>query len=846
MHGAARFYGKDWFAALLLGSALAAAALTDSHALRRLELLVYDAGVRMTSRVPGASEDIVIVAIDDPSIEEIGPWPWPRDVLAEATDRLVRGKAKAVGLLVPLDEPRTDRGLEHFRSLRAYLDANPLPRNLRQRRHISRLLAEAEYRLDTDAQLAKVMSPTGPVFIPMALVPGVPSGDPVPPLPEHVRRHRLTKVSLNEDTGAASSAAARLPLEVFARRARGIGHMPLDGEAGKDARSHRLVLEYAGEHYASLPLLLAARSLYVRPARVEIELGDGVRIAKVEIRTDSEMRMYPGFYPSREGEPAFAGYSFRDVRAGRVPAGAFRNKIVLVGMATTDAGRLYATPLGPMSAPEVAANVVASMLNQDYYERPDWSRWIEAALFGLVFLYLAFVMPRLAGRRATTVSATLLVALLLAGHYLLLSERLWLQTATPALFLVSGHLLLATRRLFGAARVKREADADSAQTNRLLGLAFQGQGQLDMALDKFRKLPADDSVLELFYNLALDFERKRQFSKAAGCYDHILRRAPGFRDAAERKQRAAAAERAVMLGPVAGSGTIVLDAMEKPRLGRYEVEKELGRGAMGTVYLGRDPRIGRVVAIKTIALSQFEEAERPQVRERFFREAEAAGRLNHPNIVTIYDAGEEQDLGFIAMELLEGKDLTHYVQPGKELPLEWVVDVVTQVADALDYAHRCDVVHRDIKPANIMHDDAKQSVKVTDFGIARITDSNNTRTGVIMGSPFYMSPEQLAGKPVDGRSDLFSLGVTLFELLAGVQPFRGDSMAALMYQIANEPHPDILAIRPALPPRLKSFLDKALRKDPSDRFQTGAEFRDALVAGVRVRSVRGRARRTPR
>ncbi len=139
MHGAARFYGKDWFAALLLGSALAAAALTDSHALRRLELLVYDAGVRMTSRVPGASEDIVIVAIDDPSIEEIGPWPWPRDVLAEATDRLVRGKAKAVGLLVPLDEPRTDRGLEHFRSLRAYLDANPLPRNLRQRRHISRL-----------------------------------------------------------------------------------------------------------------------------------------------------------------------------------------------------------------------------------------------------------------------------------------------------------------------------------------------------------------------------------------------------------------------------------------------------------------------------------------------------------------------------------------------------------------------------------------------------------------------------------------------------------------------------------------------------------------------------------
>lgn len=845
MFGAVRFYKEDWFAALLLGSAFAAAVLIDFPALQRLELLVYDAGVRMTSRAPGATDDIVIVAIDDPSIQEIGRWPWPRDVLAATTEQLVRAKAKAIGLLVPLNEPQTDPGLDHIRSLRDYLKANPLPKNLRQTNPIARLVSDAEYRLNTDAQLAKVMQPTGPVIIPMELVPGGPSGDPAPPLPDYVRRHRLTRVTLNEDANAAPSTAARLPLEAFARRARGIGHMPLDGESGKDARRQNLVLEYAGEHYASLPLLLAARSLYVRPARVEIELGDGVRIAKVEVRTDSEMRMYPGFYPSRDGEAAFATYSFRDVRAGRVPASGFRNRIVLVGMATTGAGQQYATPLGPMNAPNVAANVVASILNQDFYERPGWSRWIEGALFGLVLLYLALVMPRLAGRRATTVSATLLVALLVAGHYLLLSERLWLKTATPALFLVSGHLLIATRRLFGAARSKREADADSAQSNRLLGLAFQGQGQLDMALDKFRALPVDDSVLELFFNLALDFERKRQFSKAVGCYDHILRHARGFRDAAERRQRAVAAERAVMLGPVAGSGTIVLDAMEKPRLGRYEVEKELGRGAMGTVYLGRDPRIGRVVAIKTIALSQFEEAERPQVRERFFREAEAAGRLNHPNIVTIYDAGEEHDLGYIAMELLEGRDLTHYVQAGKELPLEWVVDVVTQVADALDYAHRCDVVHRDIKPANIMHDEAKQSVKVTDFGIARITDSNNTRTGVIMGSPFYMSPEQLAGKPVDGRSDLFSLGVTLFELLAGIQPFRGDSMAALMYQIANEPHPDILAIRSGLPPRLKGFLDKALRKGSAERFQTGAEFRDALVASIRAKSGRSRARKAP-
>jgi eukaryotic-like serine/threonine-protein kinase len=237
------------------------------------------------------------------------------------------------------------------------------------------------------------------------------------------------------------------------------------------------------------------------------------------------------------------------------------------------------------------------------------------------------------------------------------------------------------------------------------------------------------------------------------------------------------------------------------------------------------------VAIKTMALSQeFEADELVEVKERFFREAETAGRLSHPNIVTIYDAGEEHDLCYIAMELLKGKDLIPYTKPDSLLPVDKVVSIIARVADALGYAHKQNIVHRDIKPGNIMYEPESDAPKVTDFGIARITDSSKTKTGMVLGTPSYMSPEQLSGKKVDGRSDLFSLAVSLYQLLCGALPFVGDSMAQLMFKIANEPATDILSVRPDVPPGLVAFLDKAMTKDADQRYQTGDEFAAALRA----------------
>jgi serine/threonine-protein kinase len=265
------------------------------------------------------------------------------------------------------------------------------------------------------------------------------------------------------------------------------------------------------------------------------------------------------------------------------------------------------------------------------------------------------------------------------------------------------------------------------------------------------------------------------------------------------------------------------------RLGRYSLLREIGRGAMGVVYLGRDSAIQREVAIKVIPLnSECTEAELAEARMRFFREAETAGRLNHPNIVTIYDVGEERGLAYIAMEYLKGRHLSDHTTSARLLDAQKVLELIARTADALGFAHKQQVVHRDIKPANLMYEPGTDTLKITDFGIARITGLGNTRTGIVLGTPSFMSPEQLEGQTVTGRSDLFSLGVSLFQLLTGQLPFQADSMTGLMQQIAESPHPPLRAMRPDLPSSVDAIIDRALAKDPVARFETGAQMAAAL------------------
>jgi eukaryotic-like serine/threonine-protein kinase len=421
------------------------------------------------------------------------------------------------------------------------------------------------------------------------------------------------------------------------------------------------------------------------------------------------------------------------------------------------------------------------------------------------------------------------------GH---LDTWLWL----PGIFLLTGGSAVLLWCRFAvptaapAPRIPRPVGEDTA---RLLDNFEQRFAEL-----KGRKPSA--TVLSDLYTLGSQLEQRGRALQATAVYRHLARFDNTYRDVAVRLKRLMDAERAKPKSapnapaapakiapnpapPAAAAAGANTSAADVQRLGRYQLEREIGRGAMGIVYLGRDTAINRMVAIKAIPLaSEFSDAELVEARSRFFREAETAGRLNHPNIVTIYDVGEERGLAYIAMEYLKGRHLSNYAKSDSLMEPRKVLEIIARTADALGFAHKQQVVHRDIKPANLMFDPTTDILKITDFGIARLSDAGSTRTGIVLGTPSFMSPEQLEGRTVTGHSDLFSLGVSLFQLLTGQLPFTADSMTGLMQQIAEAPHPPLRAYRPDLPACVESVIDRALAKTPEARYDSGAQMAAAL------------------
>ncbi len=831
------FWKADWFLGLIVAAMLFIA--SGSDLVQSLERLAYDWGVRASGRAP--SSRIAVIAIDDQSIANIGRWPWSREVHAQMIGKLKQAGAKVVGYASFFFEPQIDPGLAYVQKLTELYQALP-PAQQEGFAQFGATLGEAENALNNDRKLAAAVTDAGNVALPMLFVLGEPRGNPDRPLPDNVLKNQITKVV--DRIGAQSNnifpvptIQAAAPLQEVAAGATAIGHLNALPDVDGSTRTEPLIVRYYDQYFPSFSLMVAARSLNLGAGDIEMRLGEGVKVGNLTINTDPYLQMHSYFYKDKEGKPAFPLDSFYDVISGKIPAEKYRDKVVLIGATAAGVGTYQVTPISAAMPPVVTlAHSVSSILQEDFFVAPTWGFWVEKLVFLLVALYLILLLPRLKAGMGFGVSAAVLIALV-ATHFVLMTGKLmWIQLMASAVLLVIGHILLTTKRFLVTERGKARSDLDSAESNRMLGLAFQGQGQFDMAFDKFKKVPLDDAVMDNLYNLALDFERKRQFNKAHAVYEYMATYNPKFRDLDQKLNRAKQMSETVILGGGSGrsnASTLILEggAVEKPMLGRYQVEKELGKGAMGVVYLGKDPKIGRVVAIKTMALSQeFEADELEDVKQRFFREAETAGRLNHPNIVTIYDAGEEHDLAYIAMEFLKGKDLVPQTKLGALLPLPKALSIVARVAEALSYAHRQNVVHRDIKPANIMYDPDADSVKVTDFGIARITDSSKTKTGMVLGTPSYMSPEQLAGKKIDGQSDLFSLGVTLYQLSCGSLPFQGDSMTQLMFKIANEPPIDIMGLNPALPECVAAIIARALAKEVTERYKNGEEFAEAIRA----------------
>lgn len=796
-----------------------------------LERRFYDFASTSTARQP--SGQIAVIAIDDQSIANIGRWPWSRDVHAKVVDQLAQAKAKTIVHTAFFFEPQVDRGLSFIRQMKEVLqtvDTAPEPTD--QQVKLSQVIAKAEAELDTDGQLTSSFKAAGNVIVPSVYVLGQPQGNPDVALPDFALRS-----SVGENQGFSMPAnKGQWPLTSLGKVAAGVGHLNQIQDVDGAVRQEPLLVNYFGHAVPSMALLAALDSLNLTPQDIQLESSESIKIGRLRIKTDGQALMRPQFYPGKEGKPAFAVDSFYDVLTGKIPATKYADKVVVIGATAAGVGTQFPVP-GHMSLSpaETIAHITSSILQEHFIVQPAWSTWAGPGVLCLVSLYLILALPKLSAGAAAGITSVIFLVLLITEFGLLSSQAVWMPLVFPATLLLLGHLALTTKRFLFTEAGKIKSDEESAETNRMMGLALQGQGQLDMAFDRFRRVPLGPDVMDNLYNLALDFERKRQFNKAQTVYEHMASFNAGFKDLKVKLNRAKNLSETVMLGGGSAhpGGTLLLTegAVEKPMLGRYQVEKELGKGAMGVVYLGKDPKIGRVVAIKTLALSnEFEGDELVDARERFFREAETAGRLQHQHIVTIFDAGEEHDLAYIAMEFLKGKDLSEFTKVGHLLAVPQVLSVVARVAQALAYAHTQNVVHRDIKPANIMYELATDTVKVTDFGIARITDSSKTKTGLVLGTPSFMSPEQLAAKRVDGRSDLYSLGVMLFQLLTGTLPFRGESMTELMYKIANEEAPDLRAVRSDLPVNLAAVVQRALVKDPQLRYADGEAFARDLYA----------------
>ncbi len=309
-----------------------------------------------------------------------------------------------------------------------------------------------------------------------------------------------------------------------------------------------------------------------------------------------------------------------------------------------------------------------------------------------------------------------------------------------------------------------------------------------------------------------------------------LNKIKGLLGGAPRHQRTQALSTQPMTTQALGSTMPVggeLVSAEVPA--HIQIGAELGRGAMAVVHRAFDSQRGCEIAVKRLLLSaEYDPADLADVRARFLREARAARALTHPDILQVFEIGESGGDAWIAMELVHGRDLSHHTHPSNLLPVREVLQIAIRVARALDHAHRQGVIHRDIKPANIMYDRATGTVKIMDFGIARIADGSRTRTGLVLGTPSYMAPEQLAGMTVDGRSDLYALGAVMYQLLTGRLPHQSESMARLMYEIANERVADVRELRPGLPEALAMVLALALEKRPELRYSNGEDLAQDL------------------
>lgn len=762
------------------------------------------------------SNKIVMVDIDDRTFEEYGEWPWTRDKIADLLAAVGSGEPKTVLLDMCFSPDIT------------------------------------EDTLGRTEILAGQMSWIKNVIVPYELSPAEFMKNKIS-TPKYLYNSAMQVTS---DLGILDENASILTHKVFTppdpicEYAGGLGFKYNVYDKDRKVRWEPLVAYYEGYYYPSVTLAAAANYLNVPPSSIVVDGGKSVQAGNVLIPTNERGELFINY--NKPGK-TFSKVSAADILGENYSPSNLNGRLAIISVSSEFLSDYYNTPVSKnLRAAEKTANVIENIIDSNFIKRMDSTPGRDTLILIILGAIFAFILPRVSimYRLIIMVASLFLLAnvnFVLFNSYKILTHSLYLGLEMILLLLISPFLDSDFLSKLSRIQIGFKADAETTSLPKV-----------DIAARNINRRIAAKSFER---EITPDIQRNRRPSSRHEMDDTPTRAAAisgndGLATQANETPRPVRADEETVAdmhvqkkekhnpaddlpfehAPVVeepvrknDSTGIMTDSGQIDSLGRYKVLGVVGKGAMGTVYKGIDPAINRNVALKTIRLDFVNDPEElNELKERLSREARAAGMLSHPNIVTIYDVGNEGTLQYIAMEFLEGQTLEDMIRRKAKFNYRIIAQIITQICSALDYAHSQGIVHRDIKPANIMVL-SDYRVKVMDFGIARVDSSSMTRTGIAMGTPNYISPEQLQGKNVDRRCDIFSLGVMLYEMLLHRRPFRGENLTSLIYNIVNSEAEPPSSVDKSIPYIFDRIIDKALKKEPNERYQNAGEISAALA-----------------
>ncbi len=811
--------------------------------LRSLELKIEDQ-IRSSRPLEPDKSKVTVVAIDSKSVGEVGKWPWDHGRISDLLITICDYKPKAVMLDFPLGE-RTE-----------------------------------EFASGNSKALAESMRECGNVVLPFDIVVSSEGGSSRP-APDYFHFSSLMPTKDVDIEGMPRVVAAFVPPRIFAENVAGVGFRYFEPDLDDKVRGINSVVNFEDKVFVSAPVQLANLYLGGNSSSFDFSGSGKLTMSGRALPADDHGQLLVNLPAAGK---AYQLVSAIDVLTGDADPSTVRDKAVIV--AATGVGEFQfveTATAGSLPSYQFYAATAQNLIEGSSPKRFDFPIPIDLLLILGIGAFGGLMLPRM-GQLYRLLALFILGFILVNINFVLFDSlntvmNVLYPSITVVLFLIASIAVKPGREREITSSISRSFDLKKLLNGEPIATR-RDTGQEISFDDIPKRLMVDDSPSpEVFSEtIRLDYEavrrggdliseetiRRHQTGKMAqlpelekttkDVQDEVAATetndtktfipdlldvdmskipdtpaAPPSTPAPSAKKRDKVDEELILTDEEKKIYGVRFSTEGQPvSFGRYQVIEPLGKGAMGTVYKGKDPAIDRLVALKTIRLDSIADpSELNELKERLNREAKAAGNLSHPNIVTIYDVGMQGNLQYIAMEYIEGYTLEAVLKRNLQLNYRILASIIIQTCSALEYAHKMGIVHRDIKPANIMVMDGFK-VKVMDFGIAHFESSSMTQTGVAMGTPNYISPEQLRGKDVSPSSDIFSLGVVLYEMLTHRRPFAGENISQLVYKILNEEPAPASAIDPKIPPLFDLIIRKALAKDPLERYRSATEFAAAL------------------